>query len=209
MRELRVCETDGYFEGNVCPDCSASGRTLLSGAERRRVSKYLSGALRHFPDDVGLTLDDAGWADWESVVDSATTNYEWLTAEAIEAIVQCDPKGRFEVDDGRIRAAYGHSVDVDLETAKTPVPDTLYHGTSPSAYEAIRTEGLRPMGRQHVHCSGSVETAREVGRRHASETVVLAVDAAGLRADGHEITKRGTRVYTTEHVPPVYLQRVE
>ena len=209
MSELRVCPTDGFFEGIECPDCGTSGRKLLSTSKRRQVSKFLSGALRHFPDDVGLTLDDAGWTDWEAVVDSAQNNYDWLDAAAIEAIVRCDPKGRFEVDEGRIRAAYGHSVAVSLESGETPVPDTLYHGTAPGAYEAIRTEGLKPMSRQHVHCSGTVEDAREVGRRHASEPVVLAVDAAGLQAEGHEITKRGTSVYTTDHVPPAYLRRIE
>jgi len=65
------------------------------------------------------------------------------------------------------------------------------------------------MSRQHVHCSGTVEDAREVGRRHASEPVLLAVDAAGLQAEGHEITKRGRSVYTTDHVPPAYLRRIE
>ena len=209
MSELRVCESDGYFEGRVCPGCDTSGRRLLSTSERRQVSKFLRGALRHFPDDVGLTLDDAGWADWESVVDSTLNKYDWIDREAIEAVVRCDPKDRFEVGDGRIRAAYGHSVKVSLESAETPVPETLYHGTSPGAYEAIRTEGLTPMGRQQVHLSGDIKTAREVGRRHASEPAVLAVDADGVQANDHAITKRGTSVYTTDHVPPAYLRRVE
>ena len=209
MCELRVCETDGYFEGQTCPNCGGSGRKLISAAERRQVSKFLSGALRHFPDDVGLTLDEAGWADWETVVDSALGNYDWIDAESIEAIVRCDPKGRFEVDEGRIRAAYGHLVGVSLESGETPVPETLYHGTAPEALGSIMAEGLKPMSRQHVHCSGTVEAAREVGRRHASEPAVLTVDAARLQDDGYEITKRGTSVYTADHVPPAYLRRVE
>ena len=209
MSELRVCETDGYFEGRVCPGCDTSGRRLLSTSERRRVSKYLSGALRHFPDDVGLTLDEAGWTDWESVVDSTKAKYDWIDREAIEGVVRCDPKGRFEVDDGRIRAAYGHSVEVSLESDETPVPKTLYHGTSPEALESIMAVGLKPMGRQQVHLSGDIETAREVGRRHASEPAVLAVDAGGLQSAGYEVTKRGTSVYTTDSVPPALLGHIE
>jgi putative RNA 2'-phosphotransferase len=65
------------------------------------------------------------------------------------------------------------------------------------------------MSRQHVHLSGSVDAAREVGSRHASEPVILAVDAAAMAADGNEITKRGREVYTTDHVPPTYLSRNE
>ena len=209
MSELRVCETDGFFEGTECPDCGTSGRKLLSTSERRQVSKFLSGALRHFPDDAGLTLDAAGWADWQTVVDSALAKYEWLDVEAIDAVVQCDPKGRFETENGRIRAAYGHSVEVSLATKPTSVPETLYHGTSPDAYKAIRTEGLVPMTRQAVHLSGDIEPAREVGRRHANEPVVLAVDATDLQTAGHEVTKRGESVYTTDYVPPTLLCRIE
>ncbi len=31
---------------------------------------------------------------------------------------------------GRVRAAYGHSVDVTLDGTDDPVPATLYHGTA-------------------------------------------------------------------------------
>lgn len=209
MSELRTCETHGCFEGDSCPVCETRGRRLLTASQRRQASKFLSGALRHFPDDAGLTLDTAGWAAWETVVERTLERYEWLTPAGLKAIVQLDPKGRFEIDDGRIRAGYGHSVDVALESASTPVPETLYHGTSPAAYEAIRSEGLNPMSRNQVHLSGDIETAREVGRRHAADPVVLAVDTAALGGAGGEITKRGRSVYTTDHVPPAALQRVE
>ena len=37
-----------------------------------RVSKRLSYVLRHRPDSVGLTLDDAGWVDVEALLDALT-----------------------------------------------------------------------------------------------------------------------------------------
>ena len=205
MADLRICGTHGPFEGEGCPGCGATGTQLLSTERRTQVSKFCSGAPRHFPADAGLELDDAGWADWETLVDRTRANYEWLDAAALAALVQLDPKGRFERDGDRVRAAYGHSVDVDLEPGDTPIPDVLYHGTAPDALAAIETEGLRPMSRQHVHLSGSVAAAREVGSRHAAEPVVLRVDAAAMVEDGREITKRGTEVYTTARVPPSYL----
>ena len=209
MTDLRTCVTHGPFEGEGCPHCGVAGRQLLSTERRTRVSKFCSGALRHFPADAGLELDDAGWADWETLVDRTRANYEWLDEAALAALVQLDPKGRFERDGDRVRAAYGHSVDVDLDAGGTPVPDVLYHGTAPDALASIEAEGLRPMSRQHVHLSESVAAAREVGRRHAAEPVVLRVDAAALIADGRTITKRGTEVYTTDHVPPAYFERLE
>jgi putative RNA 2'-phosphotransferase len=209
MSEIRTCDDHGAFEGAQCPVCEMAGRQVVSAANRTRASKFLSGALRHFPDDVGLDLDSAGWADFETVVQRTLEKYNWLDKEAVEAIVRTDPKGRFEVDGNRIRAAYGHSVDISLESGGTPVPELLYHGTAPDALPSIRQEGLQPMSRQHVHLSGSVDAAREVGSRHASEPVILAVDAAAMEADGNEITKRGREVYTTDHVPPTYLSRNE
>lgn len=61
------------------------------------------------------------------------------------------------------------------------------------------------MNRQQVHLSGAVEAARDVGSRHADEPVILEVDAAAMLVGGYEITKRGREVYTTDHVPPPYL----
>lgn len=205
---VRRCPDHGHVAG-ACPVCGTVGETVLSGERRTRLSKFLSGALRHFPDDVGLSLDDRGWVAWPDLVAAASDRYPWADADAVAGVVATDPKGRFERDDGRVRAAYGHSVDVTLEPTDAPVPDRLYHGTAPGNVAAIREEGLKPMGRQHVHLSASVADAREVGRRHASDPVVFAVDAESLAADGHRITKRGRDTYTVDRVPPEYLTLVE
>ncbi|WP_435066901.1 RNA 2'-phosphotransferase [Haloplanus sp. C73] len=202
---VRRCPDHGYTDGPC--DCGA-GETVLSADRRTRLSKFLSGALRHFPADAGLELDAQGWTEWEALVAAATDRYPWADAEAIEGVVATDPKGRFERSGGRVRAAYGHSVDVDLEPTDAPVPDRLYHGTSPDADDSIREEGIRPMGRQQVHLSATVAEARTVGERHAADPVVFAVDAAALR-ETYRITKRGRETYTVDRVPPSYLTVVE
>lgn len=202
---IAVCPEHGPCEGDSCPVCARSLDPVLSGSRRRRLSKFLSGALRHFPDDAGIDLDEAGWTDFEELVAAADRQYDWADERALAAVIATDPKGRFERDDGRVRAAYGHSVAVDLESGGTPVPDMLYHGTAPRNLDSILSDGLRPMSRQQVHLSGTVEAAREVGARHADDPVILAVDAAAMLEDGHEITKRGREVYTTDRVSPEYL----
>ena len=217
--DVFACADHGYFDAeradrdSTCPVCGIGSRRVLSGDPRRRLSKFCSGALRHFPDDVGLDLDEAGWTPLDDLVDAVERKYDWAGAECVDAVVATDPKGRFERDerDGTrvIRAAYGHSVDVTLDARETPVPATLYHGTDPGNLEAIQQEGLRSMERQQVHLSGSVDRARDVGRRHAADPVVLAVDADGLQAAGHAVTKRGRSVYTTDRVPPASLRVVE
>ncbi|MDS0475890.1 RNA 2'-phosphotransferase [Natrinema sp. 1APR25-10V2] len=219
---VRICGEHGPFsaERGRCPGCGSRGARLLSGSQRRRLSTFVSGALRHFPDDVGLELDERGRADYDALVAAVERKYDWADASHVAAVVATDPKGRFERtnagtgtgggdgdagDGGRIRAAYGHSVGIDLEPTDAPIPDELYHGTAPSNVDSIREAGLRPMARQRVHLSRSRDAARTVGRRHADEPIILAVDARAMLADGHRIAKRGQETYTTDAVPPVYL----
>mgnify|MGYP002761932010 FL=1 len=208
MSDISHCETHGYFDATECPSCGATGTDILDSATRTRISKFLSGALRHFPDDAGLDLDAAGWTAIDSVVERVGEKYG-VDRDAVIGIIRTDPKGRFEVDTDRMRAAYGHSVAVDLDAGGTPVPDTLYHGTSPDALDSITREGLKPMGRQSVHLSDSVDDAKAVGSRHAADPVILEIDAGAMRADDHTITKRGRAVYTTERVPPEYIAQID
>jgi putative RNA 2'-phosphotransferase len=209
MTAIRTCEEHGYFDGEGCPECGDAGTRVLSGGRRRRLSKFLSGLLRHFPDEYGLDLSARGWADGEAVDKIVSERYDWADGRAVAAVVGTDPKGRFEYTDGRVRAAYGHSVDITLADTDEPVPDTLYHGTAPSNVGSILDAGLKPMGRQFVHLSASVADARAVGARHAEDPVVLVVDAGAMEVDGRPVTKRGEAVYTAEAVPPRYLGRRE
>lgn len=207
--EIRTCAHHGHFEGAQCPVCKAGGQCLLSGARRKRLSKFLSGALRHFPDNVGIDLDTAGWAEYPAVVTATQRQYEWADSDAVDGVVVTDPKGRFERDGDRIRAAYGHSVEVELDSDDGPVPETLYHGTAPRNLDSIFDAGLKPMNRQHVHLSETVTAARDVGRRHADTPVVLVVDAAAMERNGRTITQRGEATYTTNAVPPQFLSKRE
>jgi putative RNA 2'-phosphotransferase len=199
------CGQHGYHEGEVCPACGDAGTRVASGDRRERLSRFLSGALRHFPEDAEIELDAGGWTDVDALADAMVRKYGWARREHLDAVLATDPKGRFERRGDRVRAAYGHSVEVDLGATDDPVPDTLYHGTSPRNLDAVREEGLRPMGRAKVHLSETVETALEVGSRHATEPVVLTVDAAGMLSDSQEIHKRGEETYTTDRVPPEHL----
>ncbi|EJN57981.1 RNA 2'-phosphotransferase [Halogranum rubrum] len=202
---IRLCGDHGYVDGESCPVCENEGRHVLDDDRRTRLSTFVSGALRHFPDDVGLSLDANGWVAYDALVDAVCQNYSWAERDHVDAVVATDPKGRFERREGAIRAAYGHSVDVTLDGTDSTVPDRLYHGTARRTLDSINEQGLRPMGRQQVHLSATVEDAREVGRRHDAEPVVLVVDADALVSDGLDVDKRGHDTYTVDHVPPAYL----
>lgn len=210
------CVEHGDYAEETCPHCGETGERLLSGPRREQLSRFVSGALRHFPDDAGLALDGAGWTPWTALVDSVEHRYDWAGERELNAVVATDPKGRFETgwrgEEREIRAAYGHSVDVDLDAdsamASTGLPKTLYHGTAPRNVDAILREGLKPMNRQSVHLSGTRETAHDVGTRHTAgdaEPLVFRVDVRALVDAGFTVQKRGTDTYTVTTVPPRFL----
>ena len=113
-----------------------------------------------------------------------------------------DPKGRFEVRNGRIRARYGHTFPVMIDFEEDKEVRRLYHGTAVENLNSILKEGIKPMRRNYVHLSLTVDDALEVGRRHSSNVVVLEVDTECLRARGLKVYKASSRVYVTPYVPP-------
>jgi putative RNA 2'-phosphotransferase len=176
----------------------------LSAAEVTAASKFLAWALRHDPAAIGLTLDDGGWADAGALLAAAARHGRPLSAEALRQVVDCPGKRRFEARDGRIRAAQGHSVPVSLGLEPTAPPDALYHGTVARFLPAILAGGLKPGQRVHVHLSADPGTAAAVGARRG-KPVILRVDAAGMRAAGHEFFRAANGVWLTAGVPPGFI----
>ena len=178
------------------------------GADERRtvkVSKYLSKHLRHQPERIGLTLDEGGWVEIDTLLAAAAVHGFRVTREELDHVVAVNDKKRFAVEGTRIRASQGHTVEVDLGLAPATPPAYLYHGTVARRLEAIRAEGLRPMDRHDVHLSPDRETATRVGARRG-RPVVLAVDAAAMHRDGHVFRVSANGVWLTQTVPPRYLR---
>jgi putative RNA 2'-phosphotransferase len=173
---------------------------------KKAISKTLSYWLRHAPQAGGLTLDRFGWAP----VDAVLSALRGVSLETLVVVVEENDKQRFEFspDMSRLRARQGHSVDIDLELSPVAPPARLFHGTVGRVLDQILREGLRPMARHHVHLSPDVETATRVGARRG-RPVVLAVDAAGMAADGHDFFVTANGVWLTDRVPPPYLGRME
>jgi len=168
-----------------------------------KVSRYLSRHLRHDPGRLGLELDPGGWVGVDELLAACAARGFALSRTELEEVVARNDKSRFALDAGarRIRASQGHSVPVDLGLAPVTPPPRLFHGTSTGRVEAILRDGLRPMGRHHVHLSPDVATARRVGARHGPPAV-LEVAAGDLAAAGHIFLRSDNGVWLTDHVPP-------
>ncbi|MEU9058223.1 RNA 2'-phosphotransferase [Streptomyces sp. NPDC048430] len=175
--------------------------------ERRtvKVSKYLSKHLRHEPDRIGISLDPNGWVAVDELLRACAEHGVTITRDDLDHVVAVNDKQRFTVEGDRIRANQGHSVTVDLGLPPAEPPAYLYHGTVARALDAIRTEGLRPMNRHHVHLSPDRGTAVRVGARRGTP-VVLAVDAGAMHRAGHLFHVSANGVWLTDSVPPAYLR---
>ena len=127
-----------------------------------------------------------------------------MTLSDLEEVNATSTKKRFEIVDGRIRAAQGHSIGVDLGLSATVPPGVLFHGTVDRFLKAITEEGLKPMQRDHVHLSADRETATDVGQRRG-QPVILEVDAGRMHADGCAFYLASNGVWLTAQVLPRYL----
>lgn len=170
-----------------------------------KVSKYVSKHLRHQPERIGLVLDPQGWVEIDALLGAAAAHGFPVSRAELDHVVAANDKQRFAVDGTRIRASQGHTVPVDLDLPEAEPPAYLYHGTVAVALDAIRTEGLRPMARHHVHLSPDRETATRVGARRG-RPVVLSVDAGAMRAAGHVFRISANGVWLADSVPPQFLQ---
>ena len=173
------------------------------------LSRTISHALRHEPWLYELELDEEGWVPLDLLIEALRAErpaWATLTATDIERMIDQSEKKRHEMNDGRIRAFYGHSVPQRLQLAQEKPPAILYHGTAPATAETIRTEGLKPMGRQYVHLSADPETALKVGSRKAKEPVILKI-ASGLAHDeGTPFYHGNEMVWLADSVPAKFVR---
>ncbi|MEW5929011.1 MAG: RNA 2'-phosphotransferase [Gemmatimonadota bacterium] len=171
-----------------------------------RTSKFLSLVLRHQPEHIGIALDAGGWVGVDELLAAAGRSGFALDRAALERVVADNDKQRFAFsDDGaRIRASQGHSVAVELGLEPQTPPDELFHGTATRFLDSIRSQGLRPGSRTHVHLSADEATAVEVGRRHG-KPAVLRIDAGAMHRDGHAFVRSVNGVWLAEAVPAAYI----
>jgi putative RNA 2'-phosphotransferase len=168
------------------------------------ISKFMSYVLRHAPQELDLALTDDGWTDYAEFSAKLCAKLG-VTDGDILRVIDENAKKRFTLADGRIRAAQGHSVNVDLDLKPEMPPALLYHGTTARAWDAIAQSGLKSMDRTHVHLSPDIETTRAVAIRRKGPHVLLKVDAAAMQAQGFAFFVADNGVWVAHEVPPAYL----
>jgi len=172
-----------------------------------KLSKLLSLVLRHDPSAIGVTLDESGWIDIGHLLTALQRKEASFSREVLDEIVATNDKKRFILseDGGRIRAAQGHSIGIQLGLDPKSPPSELYHGTAERNLPSIREKGLVRGQRDHVHLSPDIQTAESVGRRHGKE-VVLVIRATLLAESGHAFYLSENGVWLTHEVPVAFIQ---
>jgi putative RNA 2'-phosphotransferase len=174
-----------------------------------RISKYLSKHLRHQPERLGLELLPGGWVSVDKLLAAASANGFEISLAELQQVIATNDKQRFAFNNSGdlIRANQGHSIEIDLQLLAQTPPDTLYHGTHVKAVTAILESGLQKMSRHHVHLTTDLNMAFKVGGRRG-ESVIFAVDALAMTADGYSFYCTENSVWLVDAVPPQYLKQL-
>ena len=205
---IRKCNEHGYFRGHECPECGENGRYVLDDDREERLGRFISGALRHFPDDIGFEMDMQGWVDLDLLCDIMESRYRWATEERLIALIESDIKRRYEAEGSRIRARYGHSVNVDLDYPGNEFA-YLYYGASLEEIDMILENGIAPIRQRYVHLSTSYRKANEAASVHSENPIVIEVDAETAQQDGLFFMAVNDDIVLVDYVPPEYLSIVE
>lgn len=206
---LRECQEHGYFRGEICPVCGAEGKFLMSDRELEHIGRSMAGVLRHFPERFNLEMDEHGWVDVRAFISAMVERQprlHWLRMHHIVAIVETDPKGRYQFSNGKMRATYGHSFDVELDLPTDGIPERLYYPATEEEVSILIENGLKPADRRMVHLSKTSADAYIAGRVRTEKPVIIEVDASSMIRNDGVIQRAGKTVFLAKEVPPAYLR---
>lgn len=171
------------------------------------LSKLMSYALRHHPEDLDIKLDQNGWVNLQIFTQALQSRNKNVTLDKVRSVVNSCEKQRFTIDEAKqkIRANQGHSIQVDLQLSIQQPPDVLYHGTVDRFLDSILRDGLRPQQRHHVHLTESLSTAKSVGARRG-KAVILEIGTRELVRAGAQFYLSENQVWLIDHVPAQYIR---
>ncbi len=171
------------------------------------LSKEISYALRHAPQEYGLKLDEQGWVKTEELINALKKHgkYADLTEKDIADMIQISEKKRHEIDGDKIRALYGHSTDEKIKKDAAQPPDILYHGTTHKFLNKIFEQGLISKNRQYVHLSKDIDTAITVGKRRDNNPIVLKIDAKAAWNNGVKFYLGNENIWLAEDIDVKYI----
>jgi len=181
----------------------------MSSKDLTHVSKFLSYVLRHHPESIGLDISDSGWVETEKLIQKANQTDIDLNFPRLTNIVRNSSKKRFAFnhDKSKIRANYGHSIDVDLDLVSQSPPEKLFHGTADRFLDSIKKQGLTPQNRNFVHLSINKTAAQKIGQRHG-DPVILEINSYHMDRKGWRFYTSGKDIWLVKKVQPKFIENL-
>jgi len=155
------------------------------------LSRKLSRLLRHSAVEEGVAIRADGYVALNDVF--ALPRFKGFSLDQVRAVVADNDKKRFGLleEDGKvwIRANQGHSMNVVqssllLEQVDLASIATCLHGTNMDAWNAIKAQGLRRMGRNQIHFAEGLpgESGVISGMRRSAQVLIYLNTAAAAAA---------------------------
>ena len=172
-----------------------------------KLSKEISYALRHAPWEYELELDESGWVGIDQVLEALNRKDEWPNLGEVDLykMIALSDKKRHQIQEGKIRALYGHSIPGRIMKAQQEPPQLLFHGTARRFITSIKERGLLPGQRQYVHLSADVETARQVGMRRDNHPVILRIHSGQAWKAGVLFYLGNDKVWLADSIPSQFI----
>ena len=184
-------------------------------------SRSMTYILRHGAKEHGVGMDERGFVKVAVLLQWGPIQRDGWQEEDVRQVVRDCPKQRFaleEREDGvYIRANQGHSPmeNVSIEMEELSLEQLLQmdviHGTYANLWHLISVEGLKRMGRQHVHFANSFDRQKVISGARSSANLLIFVDAAAASRDGMRWFRSSNGVILTEGfdgvVPPRFFIR--
>ena len=178
-----------------------------------KLSKKLSYILRHGAAELDLTLREDGYIRIGVLLVHRQFYKFGFTEEEVVAVVKNNAKKRFaltrEGNTMLVRAQQGHSGRVgnidqhalNIVLGVADVPEMVVHGTKRRKVRSILADGLKTMGRDHIHMARGLPTDVEVisGCRSESDAF-LKINATQAIEDNIEFLCSGNGVLLTAGV---------
>jgi len=200
---IKRCPQHGFFRGERC-ECGSEGQLILDEAKTEQLGRLVAGGLRHFPKDLGLEMDSLGFVDLAKLGDVVQRRHRWASRELVVALVQSDPKQRYEIKGDNVRARYGHSVDVALDHEENRLP-LLFYGASEEEADRILEIGLKPASQRYVHLSTTPEKAWHVATFRTGNPRVIQADALAAQKEGVKMMTVNEDIVISEMIPSRFL----
>lgn len=173
----------------------------------QRLTRVLSFVLRHRPSSVAVVLDEDGWTDLHALIQGLRQRPAWtdLSEQEVHGLLEAHTYTRFQINEGRVRALYGHSLrHISPGTYEKP-PALLFHSTKAASFNAICHEGIAAKGRSHAHLTSSFEyafTIKEDHERSGSAAIVFGIQTAVALKGAIPFYRASEVVWTAPYIPP-------